>query len=565
MSIVCLIMTALLSATTVTITQPLDGETYDGDWLMLKAIVENENEIPDSVRYVLNGSNGVPVARLNTDWYTYMANDLHTGYSESPAPMDSTILWMAPVTGDYHEFPTPVVVDGIVYYPQDSTGDSLYALDAATGDIIWKYRTGYTDDAVTVKEGFLYTSSDSLWCLNAVTGQRIWANGEATSAASTPAVDDYFVYNCNPSYSGSPSTDVYCLDRYTGAVEWTVNVPGYAASCLTIYSGMLLMPTWQGPLYALDLGDGSVIWENHDSGTGYWDSSPVMVDDVLYILGDDSYARALDPFNGDEIWSALITPGTYLSATPAYCDQRLFFGDQEDSYHCLDATDGSFVWSVPGPQHGSSGIAGGVVFYGEGSNYYDLTARIFALDAEDGEVIWSYQTTTGPFGIVSSPSITDGVMYIAGTDNNLYAFGTGTQYTYRDTTFYADIGSNELIVTSWDESLPVAADTISFTVTQQGMMIDPRNRLALNVYPNPFQSSVSISFSLTQSAVTSVTVFDLSGRLVATLESSELSRGEHTLNWDGTDVYGRRLSSGLYLCRIQAGSVTRTTGLCLLR
>ena len=86
MSYAVLIMSTLISATSVTITEPVDGETYDGDWLMLKAIVENDDEVPDSLHSVLNGSPTAPVPRLSTDWYTYMQNDLHHGYSESPAP-----------------------------------------------------------------------------------------------------------------------------------------------------------------------------------------------------------------------------------------------------------------------------------------------------------------------------------------------------------------------------------------------------------------------------------------------------------------------------------------------
>ena len=176
----------LLSSVSVTITQPEEGMTYDGDWLMLKAIVENNNEIPDSVSYVLNSEPSEQVQRLNTDWYTYMQDDLHHGYSESPGPTDNTILWTAHVTGDYHEFPTPVVVDGVVYYPQDSTGDSLYALDAATGEIIWKYYTGYTDDAVTVKDGDRCFDFALIPKLDPATGDRIWARGEADADGSTP-------------------------------------------------------------------------------------------------------------------------------------------------------------------------------------------------------------------------------------------------------------------------------------------------------------------------------------------------------------------------------------------
>ena len=89
-----MILTAIMiSVTNLTITEPVDGETYDGDWLPLRAIVENENELPDSVHYTLNGECVIQIPRLSTDWPTYMQNYQNHGYSESPAPMDNTVLW----------------------------------------------------------------------------------------------------------------------------------------------------------------------------------------------------------------------------------------------------------------------------------------------------------------------------------------------------------------------------------------------------------------------------------------------------------------------------------------
>ncbi|MCD4701266.1 MAG: hypothetical protein K8S24_05340, partial [Candidatus Aegiribacteria sp.] len=89
---VCFVL-FVISATGMNITEPLDGETYNGNWLTIRVIVENENEIPERVQYSINGQPVLQIPRLNTDWYTYMQNDLHHGFSESPAPTDNTILW----------------------------------------------------------------------------------------------------------------------------------------------------------------------------------------------------------------------------------------------------------------------------------------------------------------------------------------------------------------------------------------------------------------------------------------------------------------------------------------
>ncbi|MFO7951017.1 MAG: PQQ-binding-like beta-propeller repeat protein [Candidatus Fermentibacteraceae bacterium] len=563
-----ILLTALISATSVTITEPVDGETYDGDWLMLKAIVENGDEIPDSVHYVLNGADPVQVERLNTDWYTYMQNDLHHGYSESPAPMDNTVLWTAPVTGYIHEFPTPVVVEGLVYYPQDQGGDSIFALDAATGAVEWVYPdAGHTDDALTVKDGRVYAASDSICCLDALTGERIWASGAGDWTGSTPPMVDDRVY-C--ALAGTPS-DIVCLDAADGQTLWTTSLNAHLGSCMTAWENMLFVPTYNfnpeyGSLYALDRYTGEIVWENDDYPAGYWDSSPTVVDGVIYIGGYveqggiNGLVRAIDCTSGETVWEHDIESN--VTATPAYHGGRLYLGGEDSSIVSLDALDGGEYWKVDDYSlHGSPAVAGGCVYFGELGD--DWQARVVSLDCMTGDTVWTY-ATEAPF-IVGSPSVTDGVLYIPALDGNLYAFGTGLRYTYREDNFYADIGSNELIVTSYDNGFSVAADTISFVVTQQGIMADPSNGLALFAFPNPFTSASTISFSLSEASSVDITVYDLAGRVISAQSEAEMSAGPHELIWDGRDDNGEHVSTGIYMCRVRTPEATETTGICLLR
>ena len=556
-----LLIAFAFSTTSLTITEPVDGETYNGDWLSIKAIVENENEIPENVRYTLNEQPLIEIPRLNTDWYTYMANNLRTGFSESPAPTDNTILWTAPVTGDTHEFCSPVVVNGVVYFVSDEQSIA-YALDAATGDIIWQYDVvNHVDDAVTWFEEKVYVAADSAWCLDALTGERIWAFKPSSDYKmnGTPALGDGVAY-----FSFAPdggSLEVYALDAESGEQIWCTGIPFYSTGCLTLHGSKLYVPTYLGGLYALDISDGDIIWDNSDSPTGYWDSSPVVVDGVIYICGNDGIARGIDSETGTTLWTQEITAGVhYIAATPAYAYGELFFADQVDSFHCLGAHTGIPIWSVPGVQHGSSGVADGIVFYGEGADR--ANGKVVALSCASGEEIWSYQTAGTE--IYSSPAITDGVVYIAGMDWNLYAFGTGFKYTYLDD-LYAQVGSNELIVTSFDGGIAVAADTINFTVTGTGISLEPTRLLELTVTPNPFVSTASISFKLSESGFTSIVIYDLAGRIVSTLVNNEMPAGEKSVQWNGENDNGAPVSAGLYFCRIQSGGTIETTGLCLLR
>ena len=113
-------------------------------------------------------------------------------------------------------------------------------------------------------------------------------------------------------------------------------------------------------------------------------------------------------------------------------------------------------------------------------------------------------------------------MYFGSTDGNLYAFGTGLKWTYRNDLF-ADVGSNELIIDSWSGGVVAASDTIQFTVTQTGIVTDPGSsyRPVLSVRPNPFASNTMVSFELDSPCWSSLRVFDISGRLVGTIHSGE--------------------------------------------
>ena len=77
----------------------------------------------------------------------------------------------------------------------------------------------------------------------------------------------------------------------------------------------------------------------------------------------------------------------------------------------------------------------------------------------------------------------------------------------------------------------------------------------VRIAPNPFNPRTEILFTLGRANGVTVSVYDLTGRLVRTLHRGSLSRGEHVLRWDGSDEQGRRLASGSYFARI----VTKTT------
>jgi outer membrane protein assembly factor BamB len=557
------ILTAVLyAATGLTITEPVNGGVYNGDWLTVRAIVENENAVPDSLHYNLNGGLPVQIPRLDTDWLTYMQNYLNHGFSESPAPTDNSILWAAPVTGCYHEFPTPVVYQGMVFYNSDSIGtgsaESLYVLSAATGELLWKYPTGYADDAVTVADGRVYCPAESLFCFNAFTGEKIWASSEANHSGSSPVVAGGRVYG------GRGDKTLVCLNAADGSLIWSSELSGENNSCMAFWNDIIFVPSWfynKSILFAVNANSGEVIWENtNNDGWGYHDSSPVVVDGVVYILDMNGTVMAIDALSGETVWQQQYA--TDATATMAYNQQRLYFATMVGPYYSIDALTGAIIWSTPGAQHGSSAVADGMVFYGECfSTTPQDSASVVALSCETGAEVWRFTTSCSSYGgFQGSPSVTDGVVYFPATDGYLYAFGTGLKYTYRDD-LYADIGINELIVNSFDNGVEVAADTVYFTVTGTGISPQTTRHFHLAAVPNPVFSHTSISFETMAAGITSVEIFDLSGRLVATLFNGQMNSGTHMIEWNT----GTGTASGLYLCNVRCGGVSETVLLSLLR
>lgn len=110
-----------------------------------------------------------------------------------------------------------------------------------------------------------------------------------------------------------------------------------------------------------------------------------------------------------------------------------------------------------------------------------------------------------------------------------------------------------------------AADTSGFWRRNRGQFVEPPARstlqsIAVSVSPNPFNSATQISFSLPVTSRVTLQLYDVLGREVKLLMDEMQTEGEHRVSFDGSD-----LSSGVYLCRMQAGAFMQTRKIVLLR
>lgn len=85
------------------------------------------------------------------------------------------------------------------------------------------------------------------------------------------------------------------------------------------------------------------------------------------------------------------------------------------------------------------------------------------------------------------------------------------------------------------------------------------------IYPNPFNASAVIKFTLPFTTTTNIKIYNVLGEEIKTLLDKEMLSGAYTLIWDGTDNYGNNVSSGVYLIKMQTINFSKTIKAVLLK
>ena len=87
----------------------------------------------------------------------------------------------------------------------------------------------------------------------------------------------------------------------------------------------------------------------------------------------------------------------------------------------------------------------------------------------------------------------------------------------------------------------------------------------LGNYPNPFNAGTSIAFETSVRGAASLSVYDILGRKVREVNEGKLPVGRNAITWNGADDHGKRVSSGVYLYRVQFGDAEKTGRMLFLK
>jgi len=84
-------------------------------------------------------------------------------------------------------------------------------------------------------------------------------------------------------------------------------------------------------------------------------------------------------------------------------------------------------------------------------------------------------------------------------------------------------------------------------------------------HPNPFNPVTILQYDLPEDALVNITIYDMMGRLVSNLVSSQQNAGYKSIQWDATNNQGQPVSAGLYLYTLQAGKFRQTKKMVLIK
>ena len=86
-----------------------------------------------------------------------------------------------------------------------------------------------------------------------------------------------------------------------------------------------------------------------------------------------------------------------------------------------------------------------------------------------------------------------------------------------------------------------------------------------NAYPNPFNPVTTLRYDLPEIAMVNITIYDVMGRVVNNLVSSQQTAGYKSVQWNATNIQGQPVSAGVYLYSIEAGDFRQTKKMILLK
>jgi len=301
---------------------------------------------------------------------------------------------------------SPALDNGRIYV--GTTAGNLYALDTQTGEKIWQFKAkGRWASQPLIGKQLLYqlNGDGTFYALDKTDGSVRWTfttGGEhrMKRRASTTTYDDIWDYYLsgatldeNVVYFGSSDGHIYALDAGNGTLIWEYITSGEVHATPLVHDSLVYAGSMDGRLYALRTTNGTPAWVFDTIGARYFPKgavqrAPTLTEDAIIFGSRDFNLYALDPATGMGLWNYK-DPGGWIVATPAVKDGSVFVGTSDSHlFYSVGARSGRIQWERPLNMR----VYGSAVFDDRRVYFGCFNGYLYGLNRQDGTMEWTFQT-----------------------------------------------------------------------------------------------------------------------------------------------------------------------------
>lgn len=149
------------------------------------------------------------------------------------------------------------------------------------------------------------------------------------------------------------------------------------------------------------------------------------------------------------------------------------------------------------------------------------------------------------------------------------ANGTQMSYLYTDTEVY-----HNALYYYWLESVSLTGESeyfgpimvlINANGEEPGIPAIPIETKLFSAFPNPFNPSTNLRYSMKEAGDVRIDVYNVKGQILKTFEKHHSLPGYYQVNWDGRDMNGRVVGTGVYFYRMSSGKYSATKKMVLAK
>jgi outer membrane protein assembly factor BamB/tRNA A-37 threonylcarbamoyl transferase component Bud32 len=384
----------------------------------MHSIQQTNPEVPDALEAIINkAGHSDPAARyqaageMKTDLLGVLgrseSRQLVPQY-DSVAPMpENTIqpLWIFECGDEIRG--TALYNHGIVYF--GSYDHHLYAVDAESGQIAWKYQTDggiVSRPAIAEKSVFIGSEDSRLHVLSTRSGSLLWTYYTKGPIRSSPFVAHGHVF------IGSDDLALHAVNINGGRGIWQIETIGEIRSTPFVTQDEIYAGNESGEFYCADFR-GTIKWRYKAKRA--ITSSAIVANGVVFFCSLDSYIYALDAKSGFLIWRFKMNKGSISS--PSVAENLLYTGAIDGNIYCVNTNSAKEVWRFETENQvtGSPIIIEDELYCGSVDGY------LYCLDRQTGQLRWKFNTE-GP--ITGTPAAGSDCIYVGSTNKLLFALPT---------------------------------------------------------------------------------------------------------------------------------------------